>query len=121
MKGQDSILGTCGPMGRSVRDLELFIDTILAASPWNTDPACVKMPWRKGEVVFKGGETPRVGVMWDDGVVRPQPPMRRALAVAVMKLRAADIEVVDYAPYKSAEAWEIIVSVVLGEGLKPGS
>ncbi len=51
----------------------------------------------------------RVGAMWDDGVVRPQPPMRRAMRIAVEKLRKAGMDVVDYKAFKSGEAWKIIV------------
>lgn len=110
MRGQEGVLGTIGPMARSVRDLELFITTLLAARPWDIDQGCFKMPWRRNEVVFKGGKVPRVGVMWEDGVVRPQPPMRRAMKVVVEKLRANGLEVGDYPPFKSEEAWEITVS-----------
>ena len=109
---QNTIMGTVGPMGRSARDLELFMTTVLAARPWEFDQDCLKMPWRREEVEWKNGKSPRIGVMWDDGVVRPQPPMRRALRSAVEKLRAGGLEVVDFEPYKSAEAWEIVVSLV---------
>jgi len=116
MKLQDTILGTHGPMARSARDLELFNRVVIGAKPWEIDQSTVKMWWRRDEVVWKGdgGKSPRVGVMWDDGVVRPQPPMRRALKVAVDKLKAAGLELVDYAPFKSAEAWELAVTVSTG-------
>ena len=113
MRVQDTISGTVGPFGRSVRDLELFMTTVLASRPWEWDQSMMKMPWRRDEVVWKGRSGPRVGVMWDDGVVRPQPPMRRALNMAVEKLRSKGVEVVDFKPHKSAEAWEIIVGYFL--------
>jgi amidase len=56
-----------------------------------------------------GGTKPKIGIMWHDGVVMPQAPMANALEVAVNKLRDAGYEVVDYAPYRSMEAWNIIV------------
>lgn len=42
-------------------------------------------------------------------IVKPDPPMKRALQVAKSKLEAAGIKVVDWEPYKSEEALEIIV------------
>ena len=121
MGQQDTITGTFGPMGRSVRDLELFITTVIAAKPWTVDQGCLKMPWRRDEVIWKGGKLPRVGVMWDDGVVRPQPPMRKALRYAVGKIKAAGVEVVEYRPFKSVEAWDILVcqGPLLTDGYSP--
>ncbi|KAK4689565.1 amidase, partial [Tremellales sp. Uapishka_1] len=107
--GQESIVGAIGPMARSARDLSLFISTILASEPWKLDPTNAGMPWRPSEVTWIGGDKPRIGVMWDDGVVKPQPPMRRALEVAVSKLREAGFDTVGYEPYGTAEAWDIIL------------
>jgi amidase len=96
-------------MCRSARDMSLCIETILAAEPWHLDSSQVGMKWRPEEVVWKGGAKPKIGVMWDDGVVVPQAPMRRVLAKAVTKLRHAGYEVVDYKPFGQAEAWDILV------------
>lgn len=115
MVGQESIAGAIGPMARSARDLSLCIETILKAEPWKVDSSQVGMRWRSDEVSWKGGEKPRIGVMWNDGVVIPQPPMRRALKKAVDKLKAAGFEVVDYKPYKQAEAWDILVGTLRRE------
>ncbi|GFZ50431.1 Putative amidase C550.07 [Saitozyma sp. JCM 24511] len=116
MVGQESIAGAIGPMGRSARDMSLFVAAVLAAEPWKIDSSNVGMPWRPSEVTWKGGDKPRIGVMWDDGVVRPQPPMRNALQEAVGKLRSAGFEVVDYAPFRQAEGWEIISSLYFTDG-----
>lgn len=110
MVGQESVAGAIGPMSRSARDMFLCVETVLAAEPWRLDSSQVGMKWRPEEVVWKGGDKPRIGVMWNDGVVIPQAPMRRALEQAVEKLRAQGYEVVDFEPYKSAESWDIIVS-----------
>ncbi|WWD20966.1 hypothetical protein CI109_105445 [Kwoniella shandongensis] len=117
LAGQESIVGAIGPMARSVRDMYLFITTILAAEPWKFDNTVVRMPWRPEEVIFRGsGRGPKIGVMWDDGVVRLQPPMRRALALAVDKLRGAGLEVVEYKPFGTAESWDIISSLYMTDG-----
>lgn len=116
MPGQESIVGAIGPMAVTARDCELFIKTVLDAKPWETDPSQVRMPWRPEEVRFVGGEKPRIGVMWHDGVCAPQPPMARALRQAVDKLKAAGFEVVDYEPYQTAEGWSLLKKLYFTDG-----
>jgi hypothetical protein len=113
MVGQEAIAGAIGPMAKSARDMSLCIETILAGEPWRTDSSQVGMKWRPEEVTWKGGDKPRIGVMWNDGVVVPQAPMRTALEETVKKLRGAGYEVVDYKPLKQAEAWDILVRLDL--------
>lgn len=98
-------------MGHSAEDMTLFMSVILDAQPWRISPVCLAMPWRMEEVYWKGGEKPRIGVMWDDGVVKPLPPMRRVLRAAVGKLKAQGYDVVDFAPYRPKEVWSTVVSV----------
>lgn len=42
-------------------------------------------------------------------VVRPHPPVTRALKHAKAKLQAAGIKVIDWEPYKHKHGWDIIV------------
>lgn len=111
--GADLISGATGPMARSVRDLELMIVTALAGEPWRLDPSMTGKPWSFDSVMWKGGEKPKLGIMWDDGNVKPHLPMLRALVNAVEKLKAAGFQVVDYESYKSDEAWKLLVCTVL--------
>ncbi|KAL1404951.1 hypothetical protein Q8F55_008563 [Vanrija albida] len=102
--GYEGILGTHGPMARSVDDLEKYMRLVAASEPWRKDPTLDVKPWREVQP-----KRLRVGVLRDDGVVRPTAPIRRALDAAVEKLRASgEFDVVDYAPFRSAENWEII-------------
>lgn len=116
MPNQESIVGAIGPMGVSARDMELFVKVQLAAQPWRVDPSVVKMPWRPEEVSWIGGDKPRIGVQWNDGVVVPQPPMRTALVEAVDKLKAAGFEVVEVKPRKTAEAWALLKQLYFTDG-----
>jgi len=55
----------------------------------------------------------RIGILRDDGVVRPVTPITRALDTIGARLQGNPaFEVVEYEPYKSAEAWDIIVSLM---------
>lgn len=118
MPNQESIVGAIGPMGVSARDMELFVKVQLDAKPWQVDPSVVKMPWRPEEVEWVNGDKPRIGVQWNDGVVVPQPPMRRALEEAVDKLKAAGYEVVEVKPFRTAEAWALLKYLYFTDGGK---
>ena len=52
----------------------------------------------------------RIGVMVDDGAVRPVAPIRRAMGRVIETLRRSEaFEVVDYQPILAREAWSVIV------------
>lgn len=111
--GYEGIISTLGPMGHSVEDLELIMRIIADAKPWNHDPSLHVKPWRQVEKKDKI----RVGVLRDDGVVRPVGSIQRALDYAVDKLKQnPNFEIVEYKPYKSERSWELIVSQRLALG-----
>lgn len=118
MPGQEAIVGAVGPMGVSARDMELFVKVVLAAEPWKIDPSQVRMPWRPEEVRWIGGSKPRVAVMYDDGVVVPQPPMQRALKLAVRKLEEAGFDVVEFRSPGTAtqDAWALLRRLYFTDG-----
>lgn len=91
--------------------------TVLSSSsaPWRKDPSLLEMPWREGR---KGGwedgqRKLRVGVMWDDGEVRPVKAIERVLRGVVEKLReSGEVEVVDFEPWKTRQGWDLIRQLV---------
>ncbi|TKA61195.1 hypothetical protein B0A49_10935 [Cryomyces minteri] len=55
--------------------------------------------------------------MWDDGVVKPHPPVLRALREVVGKLHGVKgVEMVDWKPYKHDLGWEIVAGLYFGDG-----
>ena len=110
MVGQQSILSTAGPMAASARDLGLFMKVMSDGQPWLSDHTAHRIPWRPEDLVMIGQGQPRIGIMWDDGIVKPLPPMRRAMEMTVKKLKEAGLEVVDVQPFKTVENWDIAVS-----------
>ncbi|KAJ3770375.1 amidase signature domain-containing protein [Lentinula raphanica] len=98
--GSEAILATCGPLVRSSRDISLFFDVVLKAQPWLQHMKLVPLPWKTESVKWSGtGGKIRLGVMWDDGNVLPQPPVRRALKAMVDALRKTDkFDIIDYEP-----------------------
>lgn len=80
-------------MASNISALKIFTKAILDAKPWNKDPSVVRKPWSQAEyeLVEHGGKDGKLcfAVMVDNGVVRPQPPVKRAMVVVVDALREA--------------------------------
>ncbi|TKW57723.1 putative amidase [Colletotrichum tanaceti] len=127
--GQESIRGVVGPLGQSVDDLGLFMSTMLGAEPWDIETALVPVPWREVGI----GNDITIGVMLDDGhvhhyslpprvlhvVVKPHPPVLRALCAVMGKLKEAGINVVDWKAYDHARGWDIVSALYFPQGPKP--
>lgn len=86
--GQSAILSTIGPIGRSLRDLELILKVWNAFEPWLYDPAVMAKTWEPVPVPKKV----TIGVIYWDEVVMPHPPICKAMKAAVEKLKAAGHE-----------------------------
>ncbi len=76
----DNIVGVVGPIARSARDLALFCQAMLEAEAWTAEHQVLEMPWKPE--VTEGHTLPArltIAILEDDGVVRPHPPLIRAL------------------------------------------
>lgn len=82
-----------GPLGHSVRDLDLFTSIVRAAKPWSFDPAVIPNIME----LDTSTREPVVGVIYESGLT-PHPPVRRAMREAVSKLKAAGFETRDFSP-----------------------
>lgn len=94
--------------------------TVIAAKPWVREPSLIPLPWKYGGLLKEdeeGRKTVKVAVLWDDGVVRPHPPVLRALKEVAEKLKGVEgVEVVDWKPYKHEEASQIINTLYVSFG-----
>ncbi|KAM0791969.1 hypothetical protein ACM66B_000472 [Microbotryomycetes sp. NB124-2] len=121
--GRESIMGTAGPLAHSARDIELFMSVVLGpeSSIWLQDPNVLEMPWREGRrgCWQDGNRKLRVGVMWDDGEVRPTKPIERAMNAVVGKLQNSQlVQVKDFLPYGTREAWYLARELYFPDGGK---
>jgi amidase len=95
MDGQNSVLSVVGPLSPSAAGIRLMMKSILSTQPWLHDPLVVELPWRdeqeqeifnlvksatdgKGQLAF--------GVLENDGVVTPHPPVQRAIKIVANTL-----------------------------------
>lgn len=104
-----NVLGSVGPMCRTMRDMELFMSCLLSAKPYLEDPRLIPIPWT-GLGTRPHGKPLKVGFMMHDGVIQPQPPVTRALEWARKLLLAQPdlFNVKPYHPYQPKAAYEMI-------------
>ncbi|KAG9238029.1 amidase signature domain-containing protein [Amylocarpus encephaloides] len=113
--GEEQIVPSIGPLSTSLEGCKLFIKTIIDSKPWYREPSLLPFPWKEEE--FFKSKRLKIAVLWDDGVVKPQPPVTRALKQVVEKLKAkSNVEVVEWKPYKHDLAWEIIANLYFCDG-----
>ncbi|CAE6458464.1 unnamed protein product [Rhizoctonia solani] len=115
-KGMENLVGVVGPMAHSVRDLELFCEAIYQYEPWSIDFKIVHTPWNSLLAQGKRAEKLVVGVLIDDGVVAPHPPIVESLHRVRDALITAGHEVVDWEPMDHQEAIELVSKLCLLDG-----
>ncbi|KAI1373284.1 amidase [Hypoxylon crocopeplum] len=116
MMGAESIIGALGPMSTSLEGLRLFAKTVVDRKPWLKEPSLIPLDWKDSAAFFPDRKL-RVGVIYNDGVVRPHPPILRAMTELVGKLKESpDIELVDWKPWRHDLAWSIIAKLYFVDG-----
>lgn len=98
---QEAVYPVMAPLARSADDIDLFMTSVLEMKPWATDPLVLPIPWQ--DVPTPSPSSLKIAVIYDDGIVRPTPPIARALKAAVQKLKAAGVEVVEWENINVAE------------------
>jgi amidase len=80
-------------MARSLSTIEYFMQNLLDSNPWNLDPGCIPIPWREELAAPPPPNWKlKLGIVYDDGVVRPQPPVMRAMRETARRLKDAGHE-----------------------------
>lgn len=89
--GTDGVHSTAGPMATSIRDCQMFMKTVMESETWRYDSTVVSVPWRH----LKVQERLRIGLVEDNGVYTPSPPVRRGLNKAAQLLQGSnEVEIV---------------------------
>jgi amidase len=103
-----------GPMANSPEDLELFMEAYLSSKPWLKDQQCIPIAWRSVPEPKPSELT--IGICYDDGVVKPHPPVIRALKYVEGKLKSAGVNVVTWQPHRVYEAAEVANAAYTADG-----
>ncbi|KAH0559589.1 hypothetical protein GP486_003892 [Trichoglossum hirsutum] len=116
MAGADPIVTVIGPLSTSLSGITLFMKTVIDMKPWLSEPALIPLPWNSSFKISPH-QPLKIGVLWHDGVVRPHPPVTRALRSVVSRLESIpNLTVIDWEPYLHDEAWAIISSLYFTDG-----
>ncbi|KAH6643515.1 amidase signature domain-containing protein [Boeremia exigua] len=99
-----------GPMCSSLRDMDLFIHVLHKSQPWLLDPSLVPIPWTGLSTHLS--KPLKIGIIEDDGFIVPQPPVRRVIEWAKLKLINPELSSVlnikPFQPYGAENAWRKI-------------
>jgi Asp-tRNA(Asn)/Glu-tRNA(Gln) amidotransferase A subunit family amidase len=89
--GQDIVRSVAGPMACSLKTIERYMEVLPDARPWEVDHHVAPVHWRK-DLASPGVKRLRIGFVIDDGVVKVQPPIARAMNETIEALREAGHE-----------------------------
>ena len=84
--GMENIVGCVGPIATCIEDMTLFCSVILKSCPWFREPSLVELPWKTSITTPK---SLKIGIIYNDGLVTPHPPLTRCLQQTVKTLEAA--------------------------------
>ncbi|KAH9841221.1 vitamin D3 hydroxylase-associated protein [Teratosphaeria destructans] len=124
MQGAEHIVAVIGPLSTSLEGIKVFTKAIIDQQPWLYDPSLTPMSWRypatnQSTLLRQGTDGRRklrVGILANDGIVRPHPPILRGIKTLVDSIKHhPDVEIVDFPPYKHDEAWRIISSLYFAD------
>ena len=112
MPGQEAVRSINGPMSSTLEGVELWTKAVLASEPWWKDPNMIPLPYRPVELPQKLC----FGLVMDNGIVKPTPPVQRALIETKKALEAAGHVVIEWTPFDAPTAARIIQQLFVGDG-----
>ncbi|RMY68496.1 hypothetical protein D0864_11328 [Hortaea werneckii] len=93
-EGQSHVPSSVGPLARDLSTLTTVTKECLLAEPWNLDPNVTPLPWREDVYRFIQQQPLKIGIIFDDGVVKPHPEIETAVRLAADWLQTAGHELV---------------------------
>ncbi|KAH9849789.1 general amidase [Lenzites betulinus] len=119
LDGQDSVPTSVGPLTTSLSGVTTFFRSVINQEPWRHSPETVPMPWSEDDYLLKnrdGGKKLCFGIMWDEGSVKPHPPVLRALGTVKKALEAAGHTVIDWSSLRHSEYVAVARAFWLADG-----
>ncbi|KAI0969465.1 amidase [Xylaria arbuscula] len=115
-EGQEHVPSSIGPMARSLDAIHTAYKSLIDLKPWDFDARCTAIPWRE-DIYQDVLKRPLViGVLFDDEVVRPHPPITRVIHSAVEFFRVAGHHIVDWNAQLHAESVEVMDQFYKADG-----
>ncbi|PLB50669.1 amidase [Aspergillus steynii IBT 23096] len=113
--GQDIVRSVAGPMTNNLASIERYMQALPAVEPWMIDPHVAAVPWRS-HLASVGARRLKIGFLVDDGVVKVQPPIARAVREVVDALKAAGHEVFEWDASSHGHAYSLWLKAVCSDG-----
>ncbi|KAM0714681.1 hypothetical protein Q7P37_009698 [Cladosporium fusiforme] len=87
--GAEHVMPVVGPLSTSLPMIHLFMKSIIDMEPWRSDATLAPPPWKTIKPIPSNaaGQKLRVDILTDGGVVKPHPPILRALALVRKALK----------------------------------
>ncbi|KAI1455339.1 amidase [Annulohypoxylon moriforme] len=115
--GQQVMPTVIGIIGHSIAAIHLVFESLLSVQPWLYDPYTLPIPYRCTSD-YKSCDMPHLnlGFMEHDGVVRPHPPIARALRMVKTALEREGHNVIPWRQLSPDEATDIHTAISRGDG-----
>ncbi|KAM6537833.1 hypothetical protein FALCPG4_003736 [Fusarium falciforme] len=107
-EGQEHVPSSIGPLARSLSSIHHMMKETILQEPWTKDSRCTPIPWRQDVYESASQRKLTIGVLYDDGVVKPHPPVSRVLEETVAALVAEGHEVIEWNDKLHAECIEVM-------------
>jgi len=114
MPGQEAVRSINGPMSASLEGVQLWMKAVLASKPWQRDPNVIHLPFREDRLVRQ--RPMYIGLITDNGLVRPTPAITRALAITRKALEDAGHIVVEWSLGYDGELLSILLRLFEADG-----
>jgi amidase len=113
--GNDAVPCVVGPVCRSARDNEYFFKAILGTEPWKLTHSVVPLPWKEISLP----EKLKIAFLWDDGIVKPHPPITTAMQNLKRKLdHLPQFETVNWQPFEHARGYDVVRRLYYTDGAR---
>ncbi|KAJ5613905.1 hypothetical protein N7528_007559 [Penicillium herquei] len=122
-RGQEVMPTVVGIMGNSVQALMLVFKSLLSTEPWKYDPYTLPIPWREDmqfDPSSNAGYKPAFGLMLNNSLITPHPPISRALRMVRQALDEDGYQLVDWAGPSQTESISIHVRAILMHPIELG-
>ncbi|KAM0505893.1 hypothetical protein ACHAQF_002999 [Verticillium nonalfalfae] len=91
---QHIVRPVAGPLASTLSGIETYMKAFQEGEPWKVDSQVAPIPWRSECCVIPSTKRLRIGYIIDDGVVKTQPPVERAMQETIAALKAAGHEAI---------------------------
>ncbi|KAJ5334883.1 Amidase [Penicillium brevicompactum] len=112
----------CGLYGLSpspgrhpLETIETYMEALPDARPWEVDQHVAPVPWRNS-LATPGARRLKIGFVIDDGVVKVQPPIARAMKETIEALKQAGHEVFEWDASSHTQGYDLWAKAIFSDG-----